>query len=124
MGDVQEAGAAEGVVFRLANGDLMGCSTAPREFMGAYRKPLQRWNMGLRMQGLPGERPFRGMAAVDRFSGKRMDCGIATFVGGEGQTGSIETTALAAFALLRGGEQPELANAALQWLGLAIAGCE
>jgi hypothetical protein len=41
---------------------------------------------------------------------------VATFVGGEGQTGSIETTALAAFAFLRAGEQPDLSNAALGYL--------
>jgi len=42
--------------------------------------------------------------------------GVATFMGAEGQTGSIETTALAAFVFLRAGEQPDLANAALTYL--------
>ncbi len=39
--------------------------------------------------------------------------GVATFMGSEGITGSIETTALAAFAFLRADTHPELANAAL-----------
>jgi len=39
--------------------------------------------------------------------------GVATFMGSEGQTGSIETTALAALAFLRANRYPELANAAL-----------
>jgi uncharacterized protein YfaS (alpha-2-macroglobulin family) len=38
---------------------------------------------------------------------------VATFMGSEGQTGSIETTALAALAFLRANSHPELANAAL-----------
>ena len=42
--------------------------------------------------------------------------GVATFMGSEGQTGSIETTALAAYALLRAGVNPDLANAALAYL--------
>jgi uncharacterized protein YfaS (alpha-2-macroglobulin family) len=41
---------------------------------------------------------------------------VATFTGAEGDTGSIETTGLAAFALLRSGEHPEVANAALTYL--------
>lgn len=41
---------------------------------------------------------------------------IATFMGGEGQTGSIETTALAALALQRAGAHPDLSNAALTYL--------
>ncbi len=41
---------------------------------------------------------------------------VATFMGSEGQTGSVETTALAALALLRSGEHPEQANGALIWL--------
>jgi uncharacterized protein YfaS (alpha-2-macroglobulin family) len=39
--------------------------------------------------------------------------GVATFVGSEGQTGSIETTALSALAFLRADSHPELTNAAL-----------
>jgi uncharacterized protein YfaS (alpha-2-macroglobulin family) len=39
--------------------------------------------------------------------------GVATFTGAEGQTGSIETTALAAYALLRANRFPDVANAAL-----------
>ncbi len=42
--------------------------------------------------------------------------GVATFMGSEGKTGSIETTALAALAFLRSGSHPELANAALTYL--------
>lgn len=41
---------------------------------------------------------------------------VATFMGGEGQTGSIETTALAALAFLRAGERPDLANQVLTYL--------
>jgi hypothetical protein len=39
--------------------------------------------------------------------------GIATFMGGQGQTGSLETTAMAALAFLRANSYPQLANAAL-----------
>ncbi len=42
--------------------------------------------------------------------------GVATFMGSEGQTGSIETTALAALALLRAESNPEVGNAALVFL--------
>ncbi|MBN1660108.1 MAG: hypothetical protein JXA93_17030 [Anaerolineae bacterium] len=42
--------------------------------------------------------------------------GVATFMGGTGQTGSIETTALAAYAFLNAGEHTELANQALTYL--------
>lgn len=42
--------------------------------------------------------------------------GIATFMGSRGQTGSIETTALATLAFLRAGTYPDLANAALATL--------
>ncbi len=38
---------------------------------------------------------------------------VATFIGSEGQTGSIETTALAALAFLRSDSHPDLANGAL-----------
>jgi uncharacterized protein YfaS (alpha-2-macroglobulin family) len=41
---------------------------------------------------------------------------VATFMGSEGQTGSIETTALAAYAFLRANSHPDLANAALTYL--------
>lgn len=41
---------------------------------------------------------------------------VATFMGSEGQTGSIETTGLGAFALLRANRHPEIANAALTYL--------
>jgi uncharacterized protein YfaS (alpha-2-macroglobulin family) len=41
---------------------------------------------------------------------------IATFMGSTGKTGSIETTALAALALLRSGQHADIANAALTYL--------
>jgi uncharacterized protein YfaS (alpha-2-macroglobulin family) len=41
---------------------------------------------------------------------------IATFMGATGQTGSIETTALAAYALLRAEQHTDLANQALTYL--------
>lgn len=41
---------------------------------------------------------------------------IASFMGSEGLTGSIETTALATFAFLRAGSHPDLANAGLTYL--------
>jgi hypothetical protein len=41
---------------------------------------------------------------------------VATFMGSQGQTGSIETTALAAYAFLRADSHPELSNAALTYL--------
>ncbi|TLN26301.1 hypothetical protein FDZ74_02000, partial [bacterium] len=41
---------------------------------------------------------------------------VATFMGGEGQTGSVETTALAAYALLRARYDPQLSTAALTYL--------
>ena len=42
--------------------------------------------------------------------------GVATFMGSEGQTGSIETTALAALALLKSEAYPDLANGAMTHL--------
>ncbi len=56
-----------------------------------------------------------GMAAPQG-SGVTWPSGVATFMGSEGQTGSIETTALAAYALLRSGEHADVANAALAYL--------
>ena len=41
---------------------------------------------------------------------------VATFMGSEGQTASVETTALAALALLRSDQHPDLANSALTFL--------
>jgi uncharacterized protein YfaS (alpha-2-macroglobulin family) len=41
---------------------------------------------------------------------------VATFMGSEGATGSIETTGLAAYALIRANLHPEVANAALTYL--------
>ncbi len=42
--------------------------------------------------------------------------GIATFMGGQGQSGSLETTALAALVFLRANAHPQLASAALTTL--------
>ncbi len=56
-----------------------------------------------------------GMATQEG-SGITWPSGVATFMGSEGQTGSIETTALAAYALLRSGEHADVANAALAYL--------
>jgi uncharacterized protein YfaS (alpha-2-macroglobulin family) len=42
--------------------------------------------------------------------------GVATFVGAEGANASIETTALAAYALLRANSSPDLVNGALGYL--------
>ena len=41
---------------------------------------------------------------------------VATFMGGEGQTGSVETTALAAYAMLRARYDPQLSTAAMTYL--------
>jgi hypothetical protein len=51
--------------------------------------------------------------AVQEGNGAIWSSGVATFMGSEGQTGSIETTALAALAFLRAGSHADLANAAL-----------
>ena len=60
-------------------------------------------------------------AVLDRLAGMAARQGdsvtwrssAGTFMGGHGQTGDIETTALAALALLRAGSHPDLANPAL-----------
>ncbi|MBN1259208.1 MAG: hypothetical protein JXB35_00870, partial [Anaerolineae bacterium] len=44
------------------------------------------------------------------------DSGIATMMGSEGKTGSLETTALAAYAFLQADAYPDLANQALLYL--------
>ena len=51
--------------------------------------------------------------AMRQGNGVTWPSGVATFMGGEGQTGSLETTALAALAFLRANRYPELVNAAL-----------
>ncbi len=56
-----------------------------------------------------------GMAAVEGNSAY-WKSDIATFMGATGQTGSIETTALAAYAFLRAEQHTELANQALTYL--------
>jgi hypothetical protein len=64
------------------------------------------------------------LAVLDRLAGMAQrsgsaafwQSGVATFMGSEGQTGSVETTALAALALLRADHNPEIANAALTYL--------
>lgn len=53
------------------------------------------------------------MAKEDGKGGVFWLSGVATFMGSEGQTGSIETTALAALALLTADRHPELVNGAL-----------
>jgi uncharacterized protein YfaS (alpha-2-macroglobulin family) len=63
-------------------------------------------------------------AVLDRLAGLAKQEGsiafwqssVATFMGSEGKTGSIETTALASLAFLRSKAHPELANAALTYL--------
>jgi len=63
-------------------------------------------------------------AVLDRLAGLAVQSGdtsywqseIATFMGSEGQVGSIETTAMAANAFLRANSHPDLANAALVYL--------
>ena len=63
-------------------------------------------------------------AVLDRLAGQANNTAnrvswtskIATFMGSEGNTGSIETTALAALAFLRSTTHPDLANAALTYL--------
>ncbi|MBE3037485.1 MAG: hypothetical protein IMZ62_01540, partial [Chloroflexi bacterium] len=63
-------------------------------------------------------------AVLDRLVGLAFQSGdtsywqseIATFMGSEGQVGSIETTAMAAYAFLRANSHPDLANAALVYL--------
>ena len=54
--------------------------------------------------------------AVQEGNGAYWASGVATFMGSEGATGSIETTALAALAFLKADRNPELANAALTYL--------
>jgi uncharacterized protein YfaS (alpha-2-macroglobulin family) len=58
------------------------------------------------------------LAAIAQYDGEAAywSSSVATFTGAEGDTGSIETTGLAAFALLRAGRHPEVANAALRYL--------
>jgi len=56
-----------------------------------------------------------GMAEIDG-AGAYWQSGIATFMGGTGDTGSIETTALAAHAFLQAGQHTDLANQALTYL--------
>jgi len=51
--------------------------------------------------------------AVREGNGFIWESDIATFMGSEGQVGSIETTALAAYAFLRADVYPDLANGAL-----------
>ncbi len=68
-----------------------------------------------------GELSAPTTAALDRLAGlAKMEgagaswqSGVATFMGSQGATNSIETTALAALAFLRSDTHPDLANAAL-----------
>ena len=54
--------------------------------------------------------------AVVEGSGAHWQSDIATFMGATGQTGSIETTALSAYAFLRAEQHTDLANQALTYL--------
>jgi hypothetical protein len=54
--------------------------------------------------------------AIQEGSGAYWGSGVATFMGAQGKTGSIETTALAALAFLRSNTYPELGNTALTYL--------
>jgi uncharacterized protein YfaS (alpha-2-macroglobulin family) len=71
-----------------------------------------------------GQMSSRTQALLDRLAGMaEMDGEAAfwssltpTFMGSEGQTGDIETTAMAALALIRGSSHPQLANAALTYI--------
>jgi uncharacterized protein YfaS (alpha-2-macroglobulin family) len=54
--------------------------------------------------------------AVQEGNAAYWSSGVATFMGAQGKTGSIETTALAALAFLRSNTHPELGNAALTYL--------
>jgi 5-hydroxyisourate hydrolase-like protein (transthyretin family) len=54
--------------------------------------------------------------AVVEGNGAHWQSDIATFMGGVGQTSSIETTALAAYAFLRAEQHTDLANQALTYL--------
>ncbi len=56
-----------------------------------------------------------GMATIEG-NGATWKSGIATFMGATGQVGSIETTALAAYAFLRSEQHTDLANQALTYL--------
>jgi len=69
---------------------------------------LQSFTEGV-LDELAGMAQYEGEAAYWSSS-------VATFTGAEGDTGSIETTGLAAFALLRAERHPEVANAALTYL--------
>ena len=51
--------------------------------------------------------------AIQEGGGASWQSEVATFMGSEGQTSSIETTALVAFSFLRANRYPELANEAL-----------
>jgi hypothetical protein len=84
----------------VANALVAGDKAAGKELSAETKAALER---------LAGMAQREGMYAF-------WQSGVATFVGGEGKTASIETTALAAFAFLRAGEQPDLANAALGFL--------
>lgn len=71
-----------------------------------------------------GEMSSATMAVLDRLGGMAQRDGnaaywssqVATFMGGEGQTGSVETTALAAYAMLRARYDPQLSTAAMTYL--------
>jgi uncharacterized protein YfaS (alpha-2-macroglobulin family) len=94
-----------------------------REF---WRDADDPYALALVANGLAAADPGGGTteAALDRLAematvegnGAYWESGIATFMGASGQTGSIETTALAAYAFLRAEQHTELANQALTYL--------
>jgi uncharacterized protein YfaS (alpha-2-macroglobulin family) len=94
-----------------------------REF---WRDADDAYALALVANGLAAADPKGGSteAALDRLAematiegnGAYWESGIATFMGGSGQTGSIETAALAAYAFLRAEQHTDLANQALTYL--------
>ena len=74
---------------------------------------LQEGELSSFTEGVLSE--LAGMAQFDG-EGAYWSSDVATFMGSEGLTGSIETTGMAAFALLRANRHPEVANAALTYL--------
>jgi uncharacterized protein YfaS (alpha-2-macroglobulin family) len=68
--------------------------------------------------GSPTQAVLEKLASLARQegSGAIWDSSVATMMGSEGKTGSLETTALASYVLLRSGQKPDLANAGLTTL--------
>ncbi len=100
-----------------------------REFQGQAEDPyvvalVANALVAADLESVGGEISKSTAAVLDRLAGMALRDGegaywqssVATFMGSEGQTGSIETTALAALALLRAESHPQEANAALVYL--------